>query len=92
MRTPVCRYGHPLIDRKSKSMVLDYHVDGHVWQTCCRCEPNSYAFGVAMKSHRMITFYAITGKQHREGKALPDMDTIDILTFLGYGRQDDDAA
>jgi hypothetical protein len=92
MRTPVCRYGHPLIDVKSKTMVLDYRVDGHIWQTCLRCQPYSYSFGIATKAHRIILFYAITGKQHREGKAMEDsIGTDDLLDFLGYGRLNDSA-
>lgn len=90
MRTPFCRYGHPLIDVRDRSQLLTYRVDGHIFQTCRECAPCSYAFGVASRYHDLITFYAISHTQLLEVLAVPaTVPTRDILTLIGYATHDD---
>lgn len=89
MRTPTCRYGHVQIDVRDAEQIRDYRVDGHLWQTCRRCSPSTYAFGVLTRFHRMVTFYAITQEQLREALGWPDdVETLDVLRSLGYGGAD----
>lgn len=82
LRTPVCRYGHPLINLHDQSMVTEYEADGLLWLTCRVCTPHTYALGVLSRYHALITYYAITREQLAAGRRSLDMPQL--LKTLGY--------
>lgn len=84
--TPCCRYGHPIVwVKETRGHGLHMNVGGHLLQFCQRCEPATFAFGVANRDTGTTTWYDITREQYEQLKAINcDADTLEIIRFLGY--------
>lgn len=91
-RTPVCRYGHPQIDVRDKSMVVERRGPHFVFQTCRTCTPHTHAFGVVIVEPTPMTFYYdCTRAQLDAVLALPlTADAFTILRLLGYAPAPDE--